>query len=442
MTATLAGRIPPDIGDQLLGLVRTLLPFNRSITGQGVRDTLAAIGDVAPLEVHAIPTGTQVFDWTIPKEWNLKEAYIEDSRGNRIVDSRNSNLHVVGYSVPIDARMPLAELKRHLHTLPDQPDWIPYRTSYYKETWGFCLSHRQLEGLTDGEYHVRIDASLEPGVLNYGEAVIPGRSTDEFLLSAHVCHPTLCNDNLSGIAIAAWIARLLAQQRRRYTYRVLFIPGTIGAIAWLATHRETLGRVKHGLVLALLGRSAPLTYKKTRNGTAEIDAVAAHVLRRRGGSHEILEFSPWGYDERQFNSPGIALDVGRLSRGSEGGYPEYHTSADDFDLLNAAALGESFAALCEIIDVVERNGRYRNLRGYGEPQLGKYGLYENLGGASSVTAARLALLWVLNQSDGSHSLLDIAERSGLLFDDIVFAAERLHAAGLLEPLDSHLHEEA
>ncbi|HVZ19233.1 MAG TPA: DUF4910 domain-containing protein [Terriglobales bacterium] len=431
MIESLSQRIPQDIGNLLYGLSRELFPLNRSITGQGVRDTLAVVGRVIPLEIHAIPTGTPVFDWVVPKEWNLREAYIEDAAGNRIVDSRENNLHVVGYSIPIDATMSLRDLAPHLHTLPKYPDWIPYRTSYYKETWGFCLTQRQFESLSDQRYRVRIDATLEPGVLNYGEALIPGETDEEILLSAHICHPSLANDNLSGIAIAAWIGRLLAEQKSRYTYRLLFAPGTIGSIAWLATRADVRPRIKHGLVTALLGRPGPITYKKSRNGRAVVDRAAAHVLAQRARGDQVIDFSPWGYDERQFNSPGIGMNIGRVTRAAEGGYPEYHTSADNLSLITPSALEDSYRAICEIIDILERDARYVNLRPNGEPQLGKYGLYDALGGASSVENARLAMLWVLNLSDGSNSLLDIAERSGLAFLDIHFATERLKNAGII-----------
>jgi aminopeptidase-like protein len=328
--------------------------------------------------------------------------------------------------------MTLAELKPHLHSLPQHPDWIPYRTSYYKESWGFCLTDRQLSTLTEQQYHVRIDAALSPGVLNLGEAVIPGETDDEFLISAHVCHPSLANDNLSGIAISAFLGAALATRKPRHTFRIVFAPGTIGAIAWLATHPEAARRTKHGLVAALLGRPGPLVYKKTRRSNATIDKAASYVLRRRAQNDEVIDFSPWGYDERQFNSPGIALNVGRLTRAPEGAYPQYHTSADNLELVTAATLEDSYRAMCEIIDVVDRDGRYRNLRGEGEPQLGKYGLYDSLGGASSVEAGRLSILWSLSLADGDHTLLDVAERSGLPFDDIFFATSRLTEAGLLE----------
>jgi aminopeptidase-like protein len=434
MSGPLAAAVPADIGERLHRFSAELFPFNRSITGQGVRNTLAAIAEVLPLELRSLPTGAQVFDWTIPKEWNLKEAYVEDAQGRRIIDSRAHNLHVMSYSTPVDARMTLDELEPHLHSLPEHPDWIPYRTSYYQENWGLCLTHHQRAALTPQRYRVRIDATLERGVMDFGEAVLRGETAEEFLLSAHVCHPSLANDNLSGIAIAAFLGRELARLRTRYTYRIVFAPGTIGAIAWLATHEEALPRIKHGLVAALLGRPGPLTYKKTRSGNAPIDRAAAYVLSRRQAGDRIIDFAPWGYDERQFNSPGIGLSVGRLTRAPEGAYAEYHTSADNLELVTPAALEDAYRAFCEIIDIVERNTRYRNVRPHGEPQLGKYGLYGEIGGASSAEAARLALLWVLNLSDGSHDLLNIAERSGASFDDLALAADRLQAAGLLDKL--------
>lgn len=431
---SLAERVPSDIGTLLHDFARELYPINRSITGQGVRDTLALVSRVLPLEIDAIPSGTSVFDWTIPDEWNLHEAYIEDSSGQRIVDVANHNLHILGYSTPIDTTMPLSELTPHLFSMPEHEDWIPYRTSYYKPNWGFCLTHRQMLELTDQQYRVRIDATLGPGFLNFGEAVIPGQTKDEFLVTAHVCHPSLANDNLSGIAISAFLGAALAAEKPRHTFRIVFAPGTIGAIAWLATRTETVERVRHGIVAALLGRPGPLVYKRTRQGNAAIDQAAAYVLQRRNQNDKVIDFSPWGYDERQFNSPGIALNVGRLTRAPEGAYPEYHSSADNLDLITPAALEDSYRAICEIIDIVDRDCRYRNLRGQGEPQLGKYGLYDSLGGASSVEAGRLAMLWSLNLADDEHTLLDIAERSGLHFDDIAYASDRLREAGLLEKL--------
>jgi aminopeptidase-like protein len=291
-------------------LVADLYPLCRSITGDGLRDTLRGVGRILPLTLREVPSGTRVFDWTVPPEWNIRDARVKSSRGARVIDFRRSNLHVVGYSVPVRARLSLAELKPHLHTLPDHPDWIPYRTSYYEEGWGFCLSHRELGALPEDEYEVCIDSSLEPGHLTYGECVLPGTTAEEVLISCHVCHPSLCNDNLSGVVVAAFLGRALAARPHRYTYRFLFIPGTIGSITWLAHNEARVERIRHGLVLSCLGDVGRPTYKKSRRGDAEVDRVVHHVLAARGGAHAIVDFTPCGYDERLFCSPGFDLPVG------------------------------------------------------------------------------------------------------------------------------------
>ncbi|MBD3143088.1 DUF4910 domain-containing protein [Microbispora camponoti] len=411
-------------------LVRRLYPLCRSITGSGLRRTLEIIGESIPLEISEVPTGTQVLDWTIPKEWNIRDAYIKDSSGTRIVDFAASNLHVVGYSVPVSATMTLEELRPHLHTLPGQPGLVPYRTSYYAETWGFCLSENTLAGMGPGPYEVRIDSTLADGHLTYGEHVIPGRSAEEVLISCHVCHPSLANDNLAGVAVATRLARLLAQEERHYTYRFLFAPGTVGSIAWLARNRDRAGRIRHGIVLACAGDRGPITYKRSRRGEAEIDRVFAHVLRDR--PHTLVDFSPYGYDERQYCSPGFDLPVGCLTRTPYAGYPEYHTSADDPDFVTEEAMRDTLDACVRAFGMLERNRAYVNLSPYGEPQLGRRGLYESLGGRSDTKQAQMAMLWVLNQSDGAHSLLDISERSGLPFDVVADAAQALLVAGLVK----------
>ncbi|MFI7629752.1 DUF4910 domain-containing protein [Microbispora rosea] len=415
---------------EMHALVRRLYPLCRSITGSGLRRTLEIIGESIPLEISEVPTGTQAFDWTIPKEWNIRDAYIKDSSGTRIVDFAASNLHVVGYSVPVSATMTLEELRPHLHTLPGQPGLVPYRTSYYAETWGFCLSEDTLAGMGPGPYEVRVDSSLTDGHLTYGEHVIPGRSAEEVLVSCHVCHPSLANDNLAGVAVATRLARLLAREERHYTYRFLFAPGTIGSIAWLARNRDRAGRIRHGIVLACAGDRGPITYKRSRRGDAEIDRVLAHVLRDR--PHTLVDFSPYGYDERQYCSPGFDLPVGCLTRTPYAGYPEYHTSADDPDFVTEEAMLDTLDTCVRAFEVLERNRTYVNLSPYGEPQLGRRGLYESLGGRSDTKQAQMAMLWVLNQSDGAHSLLDISERSGLPFDVVADAAQALLVAGLVK----------
>lgn len=420
-----------EAGQAMHGLMAELFPLCRSITGQGVRETLARIQTRIPLNIHEVPSGTPVFDWTVPLEWNVRDAYIMNLRGERVIDFLQSNLHVVGYSSPVRRRMSFSELKQHLHTLPDHPDWIPYRTSYYKESWGFCLSHHQLLSLTDEEYDVCIDAALTEGHLTYGEVVLPGRSQDEVLISTHVCHPSLCNDNLSGIAVATWLTDWLRAQPRRYTYRVLFIPATIGSITWLSRHQDEAARIKHGLVLTGIGDAGPCTYKKSRRGDAEIDRAIVHALTHSGLSHQVTDFIPYGYDERQYCSPGFNLPVGCLSRTPHSQYPEYHTSADNLEFVRPQALAESLGVCQAAIEILEGNKTYLNQNPHCEPQLGKRGLYRAIGGQAGEKSMEMAMLWVLNLSDGRHTLLEIAERSHMSFGRISQAAKTLEDHRLL-----------
>jgi aminopeptidase-like protein len=428
-------------GERLHSFASELYPICRSITGSGIRQTLERIGRRIPLEVTEVPTGSEVFDWTVPKEWNICDAYIKDAAGNRVVDFRQHNLQVVSYSIPVHATLSLADLRPHLHTIPERPEWIPYRTSYYRETWGFCLSHRQLLSLEDGNYEVCIDSSLTEGSLAYGECYLPGRSNEEVLISCHVCHPSLANDNLSGLTVAAAMAEALSAYDLRYSYRFLFIPGTIGAITWLARNREKAARIRHGLVLTGVGDQAGFHYKKSRRGDAAIDRTAVHILKHSGELSEILEFSPYGYDERQYCSPGFNLPVGCLMRSVWGTFPEYHTSADNLDFIRPLQLAKSLRACLGIAEILEENGHYRNLSPYCEPQLGKRDLYRSTGG-NPISTEIHARLWVLNLSDGEHSLLDIAERSGLPFATVRDAAEILCQSGLLAAIDDGAHPEA
>ena len=420
----------------LYALIEELYPICRSITGNGVRETLGVLARYLPLSVSEVPSGEKVLDWTVPDEWNIRDAYIADTRGRRVVDFRAHNLHVLNYSVPVRARMSRDELRPHLHSLPEQPDLIPYRTSYYNKTWGFCLSQRQLESLRDEAYDVCIDATLAPGHLSYAEAVLPGETEDEILISAHVCHPSLANDNLSGLAVATFLARHWSERpRRRHTLRFLFAPGTIGAITWLARNRERAARIRHGLTLTCLGDTHPFTYKKTVFGGTRIDRAVAHVLATSGYAHQVIDFFPYGYDERQYNSPGFRLPVGSLMRGRHGQFPEYHTSADNLDFVSPERLSESLRVLSDVIDVLEGDHSYVNLEPYAEPQLGSRGLYRATGG-TQIADLQLALLWVLNLSDGRHSLLDIAETSRMPFATIRVAAELLSSHGLLSQADA------
>jgi aminopeptidase-like protein len=413
--------------------VKDLYPVCRSISGRGLRETLARIGSLIPLRIEEVPSGSRVFDWVVPNEWNISEAYIVGPDGRRIVDFQDSNLHVVSYSCPIDDVMTLDQLRPHLHSLPDRPDWIPYRTTYYADSWGFCVRDRTLRQLPEGQYQVVIRSTLEPGAISIAEHLHAGASDEEVLVFVHTCHPSLCNDNLSGISVATYLAKHLSEQRTRYSYRFVFAPATIGSIAWLALNQERLGCIRHGLVLTLLGDKGPFHYKVSRRGNTEIDRIAKLVLAASYPDSKTLDFSPWGYDERQFGSPGIDLPIGRLTRTPNGEFAQYHTSADNLDFVCASSLGESWLTCLRVFEGLECNDRYVNLSPKGEPQLGRRGLYRSTGGYQSIPERQFALLWVLNQSDGSATLLDIAERSGLPLATLASAALDLQEAGLVAP---------
>jgi aminopeptidase-like protein len=414
-----------------LELIRDIYPICRSITGAGVRETLARVARLIQLDISEVPSGTPVLDWEIPREWNIHDAYVADSSGRRVIDFRAHNLHVLNYSTPVRAKLPLAELREHLYTLPQQPDRIPYRTSYWQEDWGFCLTQAALDAMPEGQYDVVIDAELKPGSLTYGECLVRGESSEEFLISTHVCHPSLANDNCSGIALAALLAEQLGRGKPRLSYRILFVPGTIGSIAWLARNRDRLHGLRGGLVIGLLGDPGPLTYKRSRRGSCEVDRIAAEVVRELDVAARLLDFSPYGYDERQFCSPGFDLPVGRLTRSANDMYPEYHTSADDLELIRADALAQSMLALLRIVERVDSNRRYCNRHPFGEPRLGRRGLFRATGGANPGEFEH-ALLWVLNQSDGGRGILDIAAAAGMPQAVVQQAADALVAAGLLE----------
>jgi aminopeptidase-like protein len=420
------------VGQDIYALITVLFPICRSITGNGARKTLNVIRQHIPLEIHEVASGTPVFDWTVPKEWNIHNAYVKNSKGEKIIDFKKSNLHVLNYSIPVNTKVSLTALKGHLYTMSDHPDWIPYRTSYYKENWGFCLSYNQFKDLKEDQYEVVIDSTLKDGSLTYGEYVVKGRTADEVLLSCHICHPSLCNDNLSGVALMTFLAKHLSTRSLRYSYRFLFIPGTIGSITWLSLNEEKVSRIRHGLVAACLGDSGGFTYKKSRQGDAEIDRVVCHVLRTLGKKHEILDFSPFGYDERQFCSPGFDLPVGCFMRTPHGRYPEYHTSADNLAFVHSDQLSESFKMMLAVFHVLENNVKYLNQNPKCEPQLGRRGLYQAIGGPNDGKTRELAMLWVLNMSDGRNSLLDISERSGIPFETIKEAAHDLREKELLK----------
>ena len=430
--AELARSAPlPELGRAMHDFMADLFPLCRSITGDGLRETLRRVDRVAPLRLHEVPSGTRAFDWTVPREWNIRDAWVADARGRRVVDFRESNLHVVSYSAPVRRRLSLDELRPHLHALPDHPAWVPYRTSYYAESWGFCLSQEVLDRLPPGEYEVVVDSTLEDGHLTYGECVLPGASGEEVLISAHACHPSLANDNLSGVAVAAHLARLLAGAERRYTYRFLFAPGTIGAIVWLARNESRLGALRAGLVLACVGDAGPAVYKRSRRGDALVDRAAAHVLRTRARGDEVVDFSPYGNDERQFCSPGFDLPVGALTRSGHDRSDRHHTSADDLSSVTPGALADSLSVCLGVLAILEGEAVVESLNPKCEPQLGRRGLYRTFGGRAEQAALESALLWVMSCADGAHTLLDVAERSRLPFAVVEEAARALEAERLL-----------
>jgi aminopeptidase-like protein len=431
---TILSQSPQGPGTEMYQLISELFPICRSITGNGVRQTFRQIQQHVSLQVHEVPTGTKVLDWTVPREWNVEDAYVRNSAGEKVIDFKRSNLHVLNYSTPTRQTMPLSELKQHLFSIPDRPDWIPYRTSYYKDNWGFCLSHNDLQQLKDGQYEVVIDSTLTNGHLTYGEYFLPGESSDEVLIYTHICHPSMGNDNLSGLSLSVMLAKALTPLSCRYSYRFLFCPGTIGSITWLARNETKIANIKHGFVLTGVGDSGPVTYKKSRRGNAEIDRAMTHALKYSGKHHTIIEFFPYGYDERQFCSPGFNLPVGCFMRTPHSQYPEYHTSADNLEFVQPASLGESFHHCLAVINILEHNRTYLNQNPKGEPQLGRRGLYRAVAGQQGTYSRELSLLWVLNLSDGSHTLLDIADRAQVPFSEIHAAAQALLDHGLLKEI--------
>ena len=419
------------VGEAGYDLMRRLFPLCRSLTGDGVRATFDVLAEHIPIMRTEVPSGTRVFDWIVPDEWNIRDAYVASPDGTRVIDFRESTLHIVSYSEPVRTTLPLEQLRERLFTLPKQPDLIPYRTSYYARTWGFCLPHNRLLALAPGDYEVVIDSTLGPGHLTYGEVVLEGETEDEVLVSTYVCHPSLANDNLSGIAVATMLASELERRRRRYTYRFVFAPGTIGPLTWLHRNRDTLDRIAHGLTVSCIGDAGGLTYKRSRRGDADVDRAVATVLRDSGKPHRILDWDPWGGDERQFCSPGFNLPVGTLMRTPHGEFDGYHTSADGLERISPAALEDAVESCLAVLDVLETNRTLVNLSPYGEPQLGRRGLYRSAGGAVSSPDEEKAFLWLLNLSDGTSSLLDVADRSGIPYPVVRGAAERLEQADLL-----------
>jgi len=413
-----------------------LWPITRSLTGDGNRRSLQILSEIIDLEIKEVPSGTSCLDWTVPPEWNIREAWIKDSKGNKIIDFADSNLHVLGYAEPVRAHLTFEELKAHLYTLPDQPDVIPYITSYYQRRWGFCLSHNQFQSLDEkGEYEVYIDSTLdENGSMSVGEAVIEGKSEKEILLSTYICHPSLAHNELSGPLVAAFIYNQLKQKKNlKYTYRFVFVPETIGSIYMLSIYGEHW--MKHmlaGFIITCIGDDGPFTYKKSRRGNAISDRVVEEVLKQSGEDFKILDFSPRGSDERQYCSPGFNLPVGSLMRTMYGEYKAYHTSADNKDFISFEAMEKSISKYLEIIEVMEKNEKYINTLPYGEPQLGNRGLYPTLRSKQDNEDFLEAMMWVLNLADGKHDLIDMSQKSKITIKKLLPVIEILLDKGILK----------
>lgn len=423
----------PETLSEIENLFDRLWPLPRSLTGAGLRATYDILGEIIPLDRIEVPSGTQVFDWTVPKEWHVREAYVIAPGGRRILDVAENNLRLVNYSVPFRGTISRHELDAHLHSRPDLPDAIPYVTSYYEPRWGFCLSERERRALSGGEYQVVVDTSLEEGSLSIAEAVLPGSEPQEVLISTYTCHPSLANNELSGPLAAAFLyRRLAAWPDRRLTYRFVFAPETIGAVAYLSRRGAHLReRLIAGYVVTCVGLDTHFTYKRSRRGGSVADRAALHALGQLGLNVRVRDFAPTGSDERQYCSPGFDLPVGSLMRGAYADYPEYHTSLDNKSLLSFAALQGSIAAYEAICRVLDRNAAFQTLLPYGEPQLGRRGLYPTLGAADQARHVE-AMMWALNFSDGRHDLLAIAERSGLPIERLWQAAIAAEKKGVLQ----------
>jgi aminopeptidase-like protein len=442
------------IGNEMFTLIKKLFPICRSITGNGVRDTLEIIKEKIPLTIMEIPSGTKVFDWNVPKEWNINNAYVKDSNGKKIIDFQKSNLHVLNYSTPIHKKISFSELKKHLFTLPNFPDKIPYLTSYYVENWGFCISQNHLEKLQNGLYEVFIDSTLKDGSLTYGELYLPGKNKDEILFTTYLCHPSMCNDNLSGLSLLVFLAKQMMNKTLNYSYRFLFIPETIGAITWLNINEDKVSQIKQGLVATCLGDCGHSTYKKTKNGNTIIDKIVLKVLKESSFPFRVIDFFPFGSDERQFSSPGFNLNVGSLMRTPYGQFDEYHTSGDNLDFIKSEFLQDSFEKYSKIVEFLEVENtindkktnnisnlfdhstrseiRYMSLNPKCEPQLGKRGLYRMIGGQKEHDFDDVSIFWILCFSDGNFTLNEISHRSGINFEKLKKTANLLCEKNLLK----------
>lgn len=428
------------IGEEMHTLARRLWPIDRSLTGDGVRRTLAILREHCPdLVIHEVPTGTPAFDWTVPKEWRVRAAWIDAPDGRRFCDFAQNNLHLVGYSAPFSGRLSLEALQPHLYSLPDQPDAIPYVTSYYKERWGFCLSETERRALTPGDYHVHIDSELFEGALTYGELVLPGRSAREVFLSTYVCHPSMANNELSGPVVTTFLARWLAAlPERRYTYRIVFIPETIGSIVYLSRHLAHLkAHVVAGFNVSCVGDERCHSYLPSRRGDTPSDRIATHVLTHLAPDFVRYSWNDRGSDERQYCAPHVDLPIASMMRSKYGAYPEYHTSLDDLErVVTPRGLAGGYEALRRALEALERDV-YPSVTVFCEPQMGKRGLYPTLSTKESGHAVRL-MMNLIAHADGTASLVEIADRCGVPVWDLYALLDTLVAHGLVEPRETPL----
>jgi len=415
-------------------LVKDLFPICRSITGNGVRETLKIIQQHIPININEVPTGTKVFDWTVPKEWNIKDAYIMDENSNKIIDFKKNNLHVVGYSVPVNKTVSLPELQEHLYSLPEQPEAIPYVTSYYKEMWGFCITHKKREILKEGKYKVFIDSELKNGALTYGELIIPGKSEKEVFLSTYICHPSMANNELSGPAVTTFLVKWIMSKPRRYTYRIIFIPETIGSITYLNKNLDVMKQnIIVGFNVSCVGDNRVYSYLPTRNGNTYADKIALNILSFKHPKFVKYSFLDKGSDERQYNAPGVDLPVCCIMRSKYGTYPEYHTSLDNLEFVNPEGLSGSYEVFKECLNLIEENRKYK-IKCLGEPQLGKRGLYPTISTKLSTKEVK-GIINFISYSDGKNDLIDISNKINVPVWELYLIIEKLLKADLLEVIN-------
>jgi aminopeptidase-like protein len=429
--------VPPDFencGPLMYQLITELFPICRSITGNGLRETMRIIQKHIPITIYEVPSGTKVFDWTVPKEWNIRDAYIMDERGKKIVDFNDNNLHVLGYSIPIDKTVSLVELQKHLYSLEDQPNAIPYTTSYYMERWGFCLTHKQRITLQDGLYKVFIDSDISDGFLNYGELIIPGSTEKEIFLSTYVCHPSMANNELSGPVVATFLTKWILNKSRRYTYRIIFIPETIGSITYMSRNVAQMQKnIVAGYNITCIGDDRAYSYLPSRNGSTLADRAAINILSAKHPKFNKYSFLERGSDERQYCSPRIDLPVASVMRSKYGTYPEYHTSLDNLSFVTPEGLQGGFEVLKDCLQLIEKNKRYR-IKCYGEPQLGRRGLYPTLG-TKDMSKYVIDMMNFIAYADGTNDLIEISDAIQVPVSEIYNIVDKLLEADLLTEVD-------